>query len=698
MAETEKTKMTEDEVHGFVSTLVSYARDFIESEYEEEREENWRYYHGYSSVPKQNGRHDITMAKARDIIRMVEPAILRPFAMEPNALRFKGRTPQGAQQAEHMTIATRYWFYSRNDGYRLLADAVRESLVCDSTVMRVWWDGNPSVDTHQLTNLSQMDLSSLQALPEVEIVSVEPGVSMEGQPVYSATVNEIKDNGRLVIEGVPLEKFFIDSGARCIDDARVFGYWEEMTVGDAVARGYDREKLLDSVGEETRDQMEDEARRNVVNSDLDYVSGVEDNLPVVITLAYIRMDPENVGTNQLYECTMVGTEPSELLSYEPISSPPLFLGAAYPLPHSPFGEGLLPSLKDDQDASTSATREMLDNLQLSNRPGMEVVEGMVNLGDLMNTELGRIVRSRAPNMVRELTVPFVAGQTLPVLQYLDQQNERKTGISAASMGFSPDMLQSTTKAAVDAANQAAMGQVEYMARNIAETLLKPMFRYCAELIAKNMDRAFWVALADEMVSIDPTGWDMDVDIEVRVGLGTGRMDERLMALGRVHEIQKEIINSRGIGNGLVNLAQYLNTINDMLALSGVDNSARYIGPATPQVEQRMAQEDAQQKQAAQQQGAPPDPSKAIIASEQIKAQTKMQELQQKGQLEMIKARFEAQFKMIELMKDDDFKRDELIQKLVLEASEIEAKYGTQIDIAQIKAAQDATQPTNGAAQ
>lgn len=694
-----KQAMTRDEIEGYVGSLISVAQEFIESFYLEEREKNWQYYQGLSSVPKQAGRHQITMAKSRDLIRMVEPAVLRPFATEPNAVEFKGRTLQGAKLAEQMTLGVRYFFYTRNNGYRLLADAVREGLVNDSCVMKSWWDSTPVVRTRTLSNLSPADVSQLTALKNVEIISTDTMVE-DGEPSIEVVLEETEANGTLVIEGIKLENFLIDSGATCAGDARIVGHFEEMTVAEAEARGYPRDLLLDSIGEDTRSQQVDEARRDKNIGYTDYVAGVEDNLPVVVYEVYVNLDPTGIGSTQLHKIIMAGDAAwTMIMDPEPVDEHPYALGSLYPLPHSPFGEGLVESLRDDQDAFTSMMREMLDNLQQANRPGKEVVEGMVNLGDLMNTELGALVRTRAPNMIKDLTVPFVAGQTLPILQFIDQQTERKTGISSAAMGFSPDMLQSTTKSAVDAANRAAEGQVEYMGRNLAETLLKPLFRRCAKLLAENADRAFMVMLADEPVMIDPRGWTLDIDIEVNVGLGSGRYDEKVGALQQILMLQKEIIATRGSDNGVVTLKQFANTIGDLLGMVGLNNPTRYIGPITPQVMQAVAQKEQQAQQAAQQQGQGGGvPAEAIIGAEKIKQQTEVLKIKTKGEEARQKAIMDARLKVMENAQTDDRLRDQMLQDLVLQASEIMAKYGTQVNVERIKAEQAATGPKpNGGA-
>ena len=137
---------------------------------------------------------------------------------------------------------------------------------------------------------------------------------------------------------------------------------------------------------------------------------------------------------------------------------------------------------------------------------------------------------RQPGAVQELTVPFVAGQTLGALGYLDSLVETKTGgVTRASMGLDPDAMQSTTKAAVQATVQAAAGQVEVMVRNLADGL-RDLFGIMLRLYSKNVDEEQMMRLNGSFIPVDPRVWDGSMDISINVGLGTGREEEKMMGL------------------------------------------------------------------------------------------------------------------------------------------------------------------------
>ena len=108
-------------------------------------------------------------------------------------------------------------------------------------------------------------------------------------------------------------------------------------------------------------------------------------------------------------------------------------------------------------------------------PRVAVVEGQANIEDVMNTEVGGIIRTRNAGAVQPFSVPFVGQQAFPMLQYMDEIKENRTGMSKASMGLDADALQSTTAAAVNATVKGGQQHIELIARIFAEKGMKPLF-------------------------------------------------------------------------------------------------------------------------------------------------------------------------------------------------------------------------------
>ena len=212
--------------------------------------------------------------------------------------------------------------------------------------------------------------------------------------------------------------------------------------------------------------------------------------------------------------------------------------------------------------------------------------------------------------------------------------------------------------------------LELMARNLAEGGVTEMFKRILKLVVENSTPEMMQKVSgDSFVQFDPTTWEVDMDVQVNVGLGTGNEMQKMGALQQAMLAQEKIVGQFGLGNGIVGPKEIINTMTDLLRMAGVQNADRYFQPIDDQKEQQLIQMAQQAQQAAQQQG---DPSQALVQAEQVKAQNQMQiksaELQQKGQLEMQK--LQAQF--AQDAQDRDI-CDELDAKIAIEQAKLTNK-------------------------
>ena len=293
----------------------------------------------------------------------------------------------------------------------------------------------------------------------------------------------------------------------------------------------------------------------------------------------------------------------------------------------------------------------------------------------MNNEIGGLVRMKSPAALVDIATPFVAGQVLTAMQYMDNTIEGKTGVSKASQGLDPDALQNTSATAARLQAQQGSAQIEVMARNIAEGGMKRLFKLMLHLLVENSCEETMMRLHGEFVPIDPRSWNTGMDISTNVGLGTGKEETRQMALQQALTMQMQIWTQYGNQNGLVTMTGIRNTLGDMLALAGVKNIDRYFNPMTPETEQQLVQQ--QEQLAAQEQESALTDAQALVQSEQYNADKQMEMQQLKLQIEAQKA-----------IAVDDRDRDKMDQDLLIKAAEILGKYGTAVDTANIKKAQE----------
>jgi len=672
--------MDEQQIEDIAKDAVQQAVNFVESEIAETRMKSQRYFEGEVDIGEEDGRSKIVSTKVRDTIRAIKPSLMRVFLSSENPVEYVPTSQEDVKMAEQ---ATKYahWRFTELNGYRLLNDAIHDALVKKTGVLKIWWEDNTEAEIHSYSNVTDEEMLLIVNDENVEVIEHsteavidmdEMGVEME-RPEHSLKISYKKEKGELKIEALPPEEFVVDRNAKSVEDAYVVAHRTEMRVSDLVEMGYDFDEISELSGLTSDDSFRDEEDFERRGYDQDEEDNNEDlsMKKVQVTEAYMKIDKEGTGVATMYRILLAGGE-NKLLECEAWGEVPFAVFEVDPEPHTFFGRSVADLIMNDQDSSTAMLRGLMDNVALTNSPRQGYVQGQVNVDDLLNNEIGGLVRLKSPQALVDIATPFVAGQVLDAIQYMDMTVESKTGVSKASQGLDPDALQNTSATAARLQAQQGAGQIEVMARNLAEGGMKRLFKLMLNLMVENSCEETMMRLHGEFVPIDPREWNASMDVTVNVGLGTGREDQRQVALQQALQMQMQIWSTYGSSNGLVTMTGIRNTLGDMLSLNGVRNVDRYFNPMTPEQEQLLIQ---QQQEMAQQNPQLSD-GEALVQAEQYKAD-------RKAEMDMLKAQIDAQ-KAIAI---DDRERDALDQELIIKAAEILGKYGTSVDTATIKAEQ-----------
>jgi hypothetical protein len=709
MAKRKLKPLSDEDVEKIAKDAVQKAVNFIDMDISEDRVKSERYFQGETDLEAETGRSQVVITKARDIVRAVKPSLIRVFLYSDKPVQYAPVGPSDQANAEQ---ATQYmhWRFGELGGEMILNSVFQDAMVKKAGYTKAYWDTSEEVEWHTWEGIDDTAAGMLLDDPDVEVLEhteepdpdaePQPQIGQDGQPVvgpdgqpvmapqpmlHDLRVYRKIKRSQLAIVAVPPEELVVNKEAVNIENLYVIAQRTNTRLGDILAMGFELEDLEDcGPFSSTSDDDEKEARTTYRPTPRDDEDDTIDPTTELIGLteAYMKLDIDGIGIPCWHKILLVG-EQMKLLDHEPVEDHPFAKWEIDPEPHTFFGRSLVEIVEQDQDAMTSLMRGILDNVQMVNNPRVAALEGYVNLDDLMNGEIGAIVREQQPNAVRDLTVPFVAGNTLPVFQMMDANVEVKSGVTKASQGLDPDAMQSTNKMAVQANIQASAAQVEYMARMLAISGMTRLFKQCLKLYVKHVKKETIMQLTDgNWVPVDPRSWKASMDCRPVVGLGTGREEERAMALETLAAEQGQVLTTQGLQNGLYSMQTYRNAKADALRLRGVVMTDRYILPMDPVKEQGIAQAQAQ----AAQQPPPPDPTQALIEAEKIKAQAK-------GAADAANAAL----KQEQMRLDDDLKRDQMDQDLGIAMAKLLGEYGIKLDTARIKAEQAAARPANGPA-
>lgn len=652
------------------------AKDYIDA-VGRERSEATDYYLGNEPEGSSDMQSEFVSTDVRDTVLFMLPSVMRTFFGTKKAVEFVPTNPEDIPIAEQQTNYINYIIQQKNNGFKVFYDAFKDALVRKTGFVKAYWDDSVEVSNHEYTGLDEQSRNALLLDKDVEIVEEKiesemrvvidevSGEQIEQEfPVsYDLKIRRIKRKNQVVIESVPPEEVLIARNARDIESSGYVAHRMIKTVSELVAMGYDQEEVQQYAGSGNMldaESYEEQRSRNQYSDD-EFDNPDPNSKNVLYVEHYLNYDLDGDGIDERIRVCTAGNG-VDVVHVSPWDDLPIVLFSPDPEPHTSIGSCPADYLMPIQRAKSQIMRDTLDSLGHAIFPRMGIVEGQVNVDDVLNTDIGQPIRMRAPGMVQPFAVPFVGKEAFPVLGYLDESKENRTGVSKASAGLNADALQSSTKAAVAATMSGAQGRIELICRHFAETGMKALFKLVYRLVIKHQEQQEMVRLNNMFVPIDPRFWDADKDISINIALSPSSEEEKAQFLLGLSSKQEQILQTMGPNNPLVSLQQYANTLSKVIEISGFKDVDSFINST---VQPMPPQQPEQQK---------PDPAELLAQAEIQKAQVQAQ-----------KAIIDSETDRMKILMEDDRKRDEAEADMVIKSAELQAKYGAQVNQAEIKA-------------
>jgi hypothetical protein len=677
--------MDDAELQAIITQDLVDAVSYVDSDLSPTRAKGTEYYRGDLFGNEVEGNSKVVAMEVRDTVSAMLPSLMRVFFNSENVVEFVPRGPEDVKTAQQATDYVNYIFQNDNNGFLTSYAIFKDALVRKCGIAKFWWEDVEKVNIDDYTGLDEQTLEMLMqeldaevkivvsypdpSVDEMQMTTVDP---MTGQPVvmpapmlHDVQIKRITKDGKIRIMAVPPEELLLDRRARSFDDATIIAHRQMATVADLIAMGYDQDEIEQNLSTTDLDSNDEYLARQPLSTTFGTNDAANPMMRRVLYVeAYSRVDYDGDGIAELRKvCCMGGGY--QVVRNLPASYIPFADFPCDPEPHtSPLeAMSIFDITRDLQEIKSEILRNTLDSLAQSIHPRTAVVEGQVNIDDVLNNETGAIIRMRAPGMVQPLSTPFVGQAAFPMMEYMDQIKEDRTGMSKAAMGLNADALQSSTKAAVNATISASQGRIELTARLLAEGM-KKLFKGILFLVVTHQDKQRMVRMRNEWVAIDPRHWESSMDASINIALGNGDTNERLQALMMIMTKQEQILQQLGPTNPLVTPQQFSNTLRKIVELSGFKDASSYFQdiPAdyVPPVQQ-------------------PKPTPEQILA-QVQAESIKADIQKKAA--------DLELQRQKMMMDDDLKRDQMAQDLYLKKYEIELKYNSQISTAEINAAQN----------
>ena len=642
-----------EKIKAILENEIEDAIGYLETETTDERQRALEYYLGEPYGNEVEGKSSIVTREVAEAVDGALPQLMRLFASGDKVVQFEpvndGDQPFAKQATEYVN-----WVFNKdNDGFIILHNWFKDALLQKVGIIKAYWEDKIDVKKESYKGLTDDELAIIMQDPEVEIVEQETTIvqeavfdEMTGMEVLPAIItHDVKfkkttNNGKVTVENVPPEEFLISKRAKSISDSPFTAHRKMMTRSELIAMGYDEDVVMDlATGDALEFSPERIARYSRGEQPTDMDSDDESMQLVEVFECYLKVDADDDG---IAEYKRIVYASHEILEEDECDYNPFHSICPIPIPHKFYGQSLADRAMDIQIIKSTVTRQMLDNLYLTNNYRVGAVEGQVNLDDLLTSTAGGVIRMKNPNAIIPLTVQSSAGQSFPMLEYLDSVQAKRTGVSDAQQGLDPNLLQNVTATAVSAMSASSTGKLELIARIFAETGVTSVFRGILHLLCKYQDKSRVVRINGEFIPFDPREWKTNYNVNINVGLGTGQRQEQLATMQMILAKQEQIIQQYGLSNPLVNVKQYRDTLAKFIHMAGFKDSTEFMNEITPEMNAQLSQPQPEKvdpnTQAAQ----------VLAQVEREKAQLKSQTDAAKLQLEREQMQLEAQQQILEL--------------------------------------------------
>jgi hypothetical protein len=680
--------MDDDEILALIEEEIAVSVSFDNDPDEDSRSVALEYYDASRSrmnrdVPHVDGWSQINAKTVSETVDLALPGMMRVLDA-PDMVSFLPRRPGDEENATQASEYLNYLWQNDLNGYLVIYTAVHDALVVRNGIIKHWWDFTPEYSVEEMYGLDEGQFLEVAKDPNVNLLGVQVrdinlGTDMEtGQPMtlntFDVRVRRQEAGGRLCVENVPPEDFGVSPEARGnLKKARCVWHRYVKTRSDLIKEGFDRDVVEEIPGGVSWSDARETRRNDGLSavSQMSYGKGAMEEIEIYEV--YVLADINGDGIAERLKCILAGgVGGRKLLEKEewPDDDMPFTDIAALPVPHRWMGRSLADSTMDLQRIATVFFRQFVDNLMQVNRPMREVVEKNIVLPtELLKPRPGQNVRVREKGSITNLEVPFIGDKALAGLQYLEKVTTKRTGIGEATAALDETAIDPQTATAEQIQHDANYARTELMVRTMAKVGLKELFASLLRLTVRHQDRPRTIRLNNEWKSFDPRPWNALMDVQVKVGLGTGSRERDLAMLGRVALQQDQVVQALGADNPVVPPSKWVATRHKMVQAAGLDEPDSYFTP--------ISDDEFAAWQKAKDASKPPGPDQQKVENEKMKAQAQLQIQSQAAQAklgqEQDKMAMQAQGAAQKAAQDLEIKRQELLAKQEMERQRFEAE-------------------------
>lgn len=623
--ETELDKLeplSEEDILNIISTeMAQSSTGTYASELDGNREDALNYYLGNPRGDEVEGRSKVISTDVADAIEWIMPSLMKTLTKKGPVVKFDAMSEADELQAELETEFTHNVFMKQNNGFLNLYEYAKDALMQKNGIFKIYFDEGDELETETYTGLSKDQLDIIISNPHVEVTRLhEEMIDGMAEPTFEVDISISSPYGKVVVDCISPDNFRVNQFHDSLDltNARFCAHVELKTRSDLVEEGYDPDVIYaeeDNLSDTYRREYRWAEQGEEVTSDRNYT---EDPSQVLLEVSecYMRIDLDGEGVARMHKITVLGSDTATaILDIEPISENPFVSSTAIIMAHKFYGLSIYDRLKQLQDQKTSLWRNIMDNLYLQNNREKEVLEGKVNIDDLLISRPGGIKRVKQLGSIRELDVQPIGQEGFQMLDYMDKVRTGRVGASPDTMGQGL-AVGGDTAHGVERLMTNKEELVSLMAEVMVHTGLGKAYQRVRDLLVRHQNSCTAFKFKDIWVDVDPSKWGKRSSITVSVSSGMG---EEMRQQGSIREVlayQAQILQDPR--QTIVTEEKVFNALDKFCSTAGLSGASQYFVDPSSQEGRQAADSKAQQNKQEQQ-------KQDMVQQLMIQAQDKMAE-------------------------------------------------------------------------
>lgn len=529
---------------------------------------------------------DLVSTDVADTIEWALPSLMKVFTGSDEVITIAGVTEEDDTKAETMQELLVYQLQRQNKFFPILYNWMKDALITGMGIVKCYWERTEGFTTEQAV----LNNESLQALIEtgVNVTDIQGPDAFGDFTVTYQSPYYVKNAPK--IENILISEFIYSPDAKSLEEANFVAHKRKVTMSylrEREAQGVYAN--IDAIKPDSGYSVVTDPVQDVIGDNYNDIIGDEQKARQEVTIyeCYTKIDVNNDGILEDMIITICG-DTIIRMEQNYMGRHPFFAISPTKDPHRIWVKRSYAELIGElQDLKVALTRQIMQNVALTNDPKMLLDETAINIDDFVQGR--KVIRMKAGHSLHEVAMPMnispLSPQTFTFLEWIEGQKENRTGITRYNQGLDANSLNKTATGISAILGQSSQ-RLELVARMFAETGLYELFRFMVSLNQKFIDQQTVIRLTNKEMKITPEDLDGSFDLIVNAGISISTKESTIMA---TQTLLTAIMQANAAGYMISTPENVYNLFKKWIESIGFKNYGDYItDPAITQ--QRMLME------------------------------------------------------------------------------------------------------------